>query len=229
MRRHVLVAILGVFALAIAMACVDIDRFVDAGPAAPEDYAILKWKTEDERPNCGVNRPPEVSASLKKDLRLYMPSWGSDLMIIRNPLDLMIFDSASPQELTEHDTLVLPDTPRSTFTFKRIGPHLLICAPARFLSIAIARQYCHGGQGDTAWNNEIEEITFPQSRETWLDDKIYDSMPRDGSFPSVDRLRDFYQMGDFAQEAKKEWHVKPFRDVLPGAWLSSIECRRDLP
>jgi len=228
MRRRYLVSAI-VLAAAFAAAgtlasCVD--SIVDSGPPPPGNYVAAKWKTADDRPNCGFQRPPEIAAQLQNDFQLFELGAGSDTVAMNLPITLTVFDSESPQTLLDHDMLLLTGPP-GAFTYDRIGPHLLICRPSNFMSLLLARHYCHGVDDKMPWNNEIEEITFPWVRETWLNDSIYDAMPKDGSFPSLERVRDKYKLGEYAGAAQKEWTVKPFRDVLPSAWASSIDCRND--
>ena len=172
--RRVLAGV-GVFLLlflgAVGFGLVNFDRYADYGPRPTDDYPTVKWAKWEARPGCGYRRPPELVAKLANDWHLYETGGGGDTVWVNQPLDLMIFDSASPQALEDHDTLILPGAPIANFSFERVGPHLRICAPTYLLSIVLARQYCHGGEGGSAWNNQIEEITFTEERETWLADR----------------------------------------------------------
>jgi len=86
------------------------------------------------------------------------------------------------------------------------------------------RQYCRNNSGDPPWNNEIEEIVFPKVRESWLSNELYDSLPAGSDFPDAAYRERKYVLEE-DQKTDEPWRVRPFRDVLPTAWQSSIHCR----
>ena len=141
---------------------------------------------------------------------------------------MVLFDSASPASIEEHEALVLSWAHPSAYEFRRVGPHLLICAPAYWQEILLIRQYCYDRTAEPPWSNQFEEITFPQARETWLADEIYDSLGADRVFPSLERIRDDYELKEHAEAAAEGWRVRPFRDVLPSGWFAAFQCDRDL-
>lgn len=115
------------------------------------------------------------------------------------------------------------------YQFRRVGPDLLICGTAYWQEILVIRHYCFDASAEPPWDNQFEEITFPDARETWLANNIYDALRSDEEFPGVERVRDKYKVKEeYAKSAAEEWRVRPFREVLPRSWFAAISCDEDL-
>ena len=103
---------------------------------------------------------------------------------------------------------------------------MLICGDADRVEAVLIRQYCRGTDPARPWNNEFEEIAFPLAREIWLTDDLFDGLSAPADFPPATRVTEVYGLGQDALSAGRRWRVRPYRDVLPSAWWSSMDCRR---
>lgn len=204
-------------------------RFADAligyGPPAADNY--MREDGPDSR-----HRDARCAAS---GMRLVTPGpgsiWtgaGSDQVSVGMASSVRLFDSASDETGDEHDMLVIRDVRPSDIRTAREGAHLLICGVQVPLSVVVFRQYCHDTAEGGRWNNRIEEIVFTSASEIWIADELLDAAENPSDIASLTRIDESKEGKAALAKFSSHWRVRPFSDVLPSAWLSSLACRRDL-
>ena len=220
-----------VFAIVLIMAAIIALplRFADAiigyGPPAPDNYMEVGSGPDSRNRDLQCPRMKFVGGG---------PSWfwtgaGSDTVMVGIRGGMHLFDSASPQTGSEHDMVVINGFRPSQVRVIREGAHLLVCGRNMPLSVTIYRQYCRGVSNDVAWNNQFEEIVFPDAGEIWLADELLDGAPSRSDIAALTRLDEFEEgKAAFKAHPKEDWRVRSFSDVLPSGWLSSLSCRHDL-
>lgn len=214
----------------VSLACVlvltNIDEFVGYGGPPPADYDSL-WDEQGLQPDCGYS--DETIASLNRGLgrtpTLVRPGGGEDRMTLGPGTIVNIFDSASAATVEEHDILFIRGFYPRDLKITRHGLDLMICGRKWAIQTVLIRQYCHNDSRNPPWNNRMEEIVFPEAKEVWLADELYDALPADSDFPGAAYRARLYDRDEEQVYRPWIWQVKPFRDTLPGAWLSSIQCR----
>jgi len=215
-------AVLG--AVAAGFLLLYVDDVIGSGDPPPEDY-FTRVYLQDRPPGCDGAKPVDRAGAQETDMVL--TGAGSDTVTVHPDWRLEVFDTASPREPDHHDTLVLAGTNPTAVRLERSGPHLIICGNGDRIEAVLIRQYCRGGDPERPWNNEFEEIVFPNAREVWLADDLYDHLGETAEFPPTTRVAEVYGLGQDFLPAGKRWRVRPYRDVLPSAWWSSMDCRRD--
>ncbi len=227
-KLRTLLFLLPLAAFAFGVALYYIDDIVGPGGPPPRDY-YERWEDSTEQPRCGYTEPISDEARERIEARpmTFMPEGGGDLILSRGSTFANFFDYASPVELDDHDTLVIHLLHTSETRLERLGPDLMICGKGWYFRIVIMRQYCHDISADPPWNNEIEEIVFPKDRESWLSNELYDSLPAGSEFPDAARRSETYGIkeDEDPEALTAAWTLKPFREVLPGAWGTSVQCR----
>lgn len=213
-----------VFFIVSAVGFFYIDRIVGYGGPPPGDY-FARWMERDEQPDCGY--PDEAIEGLNRRMARepfgIQPGAGDDRVFMAAGAIVNIFDSESAATADGHDLLIMRGLYPRNLRFARSGPDLIICGRDRVIQAVVIRQYCHNNSRNPPWNNQIEEIAFPVYRETWLTDALFDGLPAGSDFPDAAYRARRYDIQD--EEDSVRWRVKPFRDVLPDAWMSSIDCR----
>lgn len=214
-------AVLGVVAGGFLL--LNIDEVIGPGDPPPEDY-FTRVYLQDRPAGCDGAKPIEQAVAQETDTVL--TGAGSDTVTLNPDWRLEVFDTASPREPDRHDTLILSSANPARIRLERSGPHLLICGDADRTEAVLIRQYCRGADPARPWNNEFEEIAFPLAREIWLTDDLFDDLSEPADFPSASRVAEVYGLGQEVSAAARKWRVRPYRDVLPSAWWSSVDCRR---
>lgn len=225
-KLPLLLTLLVLLAVAAAAGLIHIDRIVGYGGPPAGDYDA-RWDERGDQPDCGYS--DEVIAGLDSRFAgmpaIVRPGGGGGRVTLGAGTIVNVFDSASPATLDEHDILIVQGFDPRHLRITRSGPDLMICGRKRVIQTVLIRQYCRNNSRNPPWNNEIEEIVFPEARESWLADALYDSLPAGTDFPGDAYRAQHYNAGDGQGAGTWAWTVRPFRDTLPGAWLSSIQCR----
>ena len=226
MTKLKLPILLVLISLAAAAGLVHIDRIVGYGRPPPGDYDAL-WEERGDQPSCGYSDAviEELNRQFGARPTIIRPGGGDDKVFLGPGTIVNIFESASAATLDEHDILVIRGLDPRHLRITRSGPDLMICGRKWVIETVLIRQYCRNYSRSPPWNNEIEEIVFPETKESWLADALYDSLPAGTDFPDAAYRARHYEPEDDQADKPWDWTVKPFRDVLPSAWLSSIQCR----
>jgi len=218
MRYRSVLAIVIVLAVIIALPLRFADEIIGYGPPVPDSY--MEKGGPDSR-NRDVSCP---HITFKNGGPQWIwPGAGGDTVILGRGSGVRMFDSASSQTGTDHDTIVLENVRPGDVRAMREGAHLLLCGKTIPLSITLYRQYCRGVSDGTAWNNQFEEIVFPDAAEIWLADEVLESAPDRSDIAALTRINGLKDR----TFNLKDWHIRPFSAVLPSGWLSSLACRRD--
>ena len=218
-----ILAIVVVLAVIIALPLRFADAIIGYGPPAPDNYMMEGGPDSRDRdvlcPNIEFTNGG--------------PNWfwagaGGDTVMVGPGGGMRLFDSASPQTGDEHDMLVIDDIRPTDVRLIRRGAHLLVCGKRVALSVTIYRQYCRGTSDGATWNNQIEEIVFPNAGEIWLADEVLDTASDRSDIAALTRIDRLQEAKIAVKKYAGSWHVRPFSDVLPSGWLSSLACRRDM-
>jgi hypothetical protein len=221
-------SVLAIVAMLVAVIGLPL-RFADAiigyGIPAPANYMQRDGPDSRDR---DAHCPTNGAAPLNKSSNYIWTGGGGDQVTVGRGSSARLFDSASPQTGDKHDMLVIGGIRPGEVRVIRDGAHLLICGTHVPFSITIYRQYCHGtGNGD-AWNSQFEEIVFSSANEIWLADDVLDAAPDPSDIAALTRIDESSEGKAALEKYTRFWRVRPFSDVLPSDWLSSIACRRDM-
>ena len=218
--------LLVLLSLAAAAGLVHIDRIVGYGGPPPADYDS-RWDERGLQPDCGYSDETIAQLNLRfgRTPTIVRPGAGEDKVTVGPGTIVNIFDAESAATVEGHDILVIRDLDPRHLKITRSGADLMICGRKWAIQIVLIRQYCHNDFRNPPWNNRIEDIVFPEAKESWLADELYDSLPAGSDFPDAAYRARRYDPEDEKPDKQWDWRVKPFRDVLPGGWLSSLQCR----
>ena len=218
-----ILAIVIFFAAIVALPLRFADAIIGYGPPAPDNYMMKGGPDSRDRdvlcPNIEFTHGGPNH---------FWTGAGGDTVMVGQGGGMRLFDSASPQTGDEHDMLVIDDIQPTDVRHIRKGAHLLVCGTRVALSVTIYRQYCRGASDGVAWNNQIEEIVFPIAGEIWLADEVLDNAPDRSDIAALTRIDRLTEAKIVAKKHAGSWRVRPFSDVLPSGWLSSLACRRDM-
>jgi hypothetical protein len=175
-------------------------------------------------PRCGFEATGDGNDKNGKFNTMNFTGQDSPTLELGGHMPVLAFDGGSERTLEKHDTVLLPLGGPADYSMTRIGTSLRICSARQRISLFFVRHYCRGAAPGAVLNNEIEEITFPKARVTWLADELYDRAVAGDPFPPLHRIASLYGVADETSLLKRPWTVRRFSDVLPDYDAPAPDC-----